>query len=67
MKARLLTVLLGVAALGSPALVGCDRTVEHEKTETTKSDGTHVKDEKTVKEKPDGTVVTEHEKSKTNP
>jgi len=56
MKAIALNLLLIASLLGSPALVGCDRTVSEQKTTKTNSDGsTETKSQKTV-EKPDGTI-----------
>jgi len=52
----LTTATLGLACLGMPALVGCDRTSEEKQTVEQKKDGTTVqKDSKTV-QKSDGTV-----------
>ena len=52
----LTTATLGLAFLGMPALVGCDRTSEEKHTVEQKKDGTTVqKDSKTV-QKSDGTV-----------
>jgi hypothetical protein len=62
MKAIALNLLLLASLVGSPALVGCDRTVSEEKTTKTNPDGsTEKQSEKTV-EKPDGTVQTTKEK-----
>ena len=62
MKRIALNLLVLASLVGSPALVGCDRTVSEEKTTKTNSDGsTESQSQKTV-EKPDGTVQTTKEK-----
>ena len=54
---------LSVLAL-SGLLVGCDRTISHSESSSTRSDGTVKSKEKTVTQSPDGTV-TKTEDSKT--
>jgi hypothetical protein len=61
---RMLSILvLSTAMLPTVALVGCDDTLEHEKTVKVKDNGTTVTDEKKVTQSPDGTVTKtqEHE------
>jgi hypothetical protein len=61
------TLALSAAFVGTPVLVGCDRTVSHEKTvKETPGGSTKVKEE-TVTKKADGTVETKKEEKKINP
>jgi hypothetical protein len=63
--------LLTVAMAGLPALVGCDRTVSHDRSVETKEDGTKVtKDQKTTKNADGSVTKTESkdvDKNNTNP
>jgi len=66
MKRTALNLMLLASLFGTPVLVGCDRTVQEEKTTKTNADGSsEVKKDKTV-EKSDGTVerTTEHKVEK---
>ncbi len=58
MMKRLFPVVLG-AAMVLP-MIGCDKEVAHDKTETVKANGDTKTNETTVKEKSDGTMVKEH-------
>jgi hypothetical protein len=61
------TLCLSAAFLGLPAMVGCDRTVSHERTVSESPTGsTKVKDQKVV-EKADGTIEKKTETKKVNP
>ena len=62
MKRIAASLLLLGSIVGSPVLVGCDRTISEEKTVEQKSDGTVVKKEDKVVEKADGTVERTQEK-----
>lgn len=61
MKRALLSALVVAMAFGgTPLIVGCDRTVEHEKSVETKDNGGTAVKEKKVTENPNGgTTVTE--------
>jgi hypothetical protein len=64
---RMLSILvLSTALLPTAALVGCDDTLEHEKTVKVKDDGTTVTNEKKVTESPNGTI-TKTEEHQVNP
>jgi hypothetical protein len=56
-------LVLSSVLLPSAALVGCDDTLEHEKTVKVKDNGTTVTDEKKVTESPNGTVTKTEEHS----
>ena len=53
----LTTATLGLAFLGMPALVGCDRASEEKHTVEQKKDGTTVQKDSKTTQQPDGTVV----------
>ena len=64
---RYVTFLMLAASLcGVPLMVGCDRTVSHEKTVKETTGGTKV-EERTVTENPDGTVTKKTETKTVNP
>lgn len=62
MRTKLMTALLGLSLCGVPAMIGCDRTVSHEKTVKETPGGSRKVEEKTVTEKPDGTIESKTEK-----
>lgn len=55
------TLIVALGLVGSPMLVGCDRTVSHEKTVRDNGDETVTK-EKKVTENPDTGTVTKTER-----
>lgn len=57
MRRLILASMLGVSLAGVPALVGCDREVEHSKTVDVKDNGTVVKKETKTTENADGSVT----------
>jgi len=63
---RFLSIALmsGIGLCGAPLLVGCDETVEHQKTTEVKEDGTQVTKEKktTVNDSTDTVTKTEEKK-----
>ena len=48
MRRSIFALLVGVSLAGLPALAGCERTLEHDKSVEQKSDGTTVTKEKKV-------------------
>lgn len=58
--------MLGIS-LGLGSLVGCDDTIESERSVDVKSDGTVVKEERKVEEAPDGTIKETETKSVDKP
>jgi len=60
-----LVALIGASLLGGPMLVGCDRTVEEQKTTKSGPNGSTTSEQKTVQH-PDGSVSTSTEKHSTN-
>lgn len=66
MKAKLISAFLGLS-LGLPVMVGCERTISHEKTVKETPGGSRKVEEKTVTEKPDGTIEKKTEKKVENP
>ncbi len=55
-RKTLSVVLASSLLIGTPLIVGCDRTVEEKKTVKTSSDGTTEVDKKKITESPDGTI-----------
>jgi len=62
MRRYLMALLFGVSMLPMPALVGCDRDLEHTKTVEQKDNGTTVTKENKTTESPNGTVTHTEEK-----
>ena len=60
-----LVALIGSSLLGVPMIVGCDRTVEEQKTTKSGPGGSSTSEQKTVQH-PDGSVSTSTEKHSTN-
>ncbi len=57
MRRLISTSLLSLSFAGLPAMVGCDRTVEHSKTEDVRPNGDAVTTEKKVTKNADGTMT----------
>jgi hypothetical protein len=66
MKA-LSTGLLIFALSGLPAIVSCDRTVKHEESSSTSSDGTVKTTDTTVKKDSNGNTITDQTKTTDKP
>jgi hypothetical protein len=64
---NLQTALLVLCLSGAPFIVGCDRTVAHDETTKTQSDGTVKHDETTVKQDSNGNTVKEQVKTTDKP
>ena len=60
------TLILGLTLGGAPLLIGCEDTLEHDKTVEKKSDGTEVTKEKKTTAS-DGTVTTTEKKDVSKP
>ena len=67
MRVRMILPLLAAMAFGMPALVGCEETIESERSVDVKDDGTVVKEETKVTEQADGTVTKTEEKKVDRP
>ena len=67
MTRHILSAVLALSIAGIPALVGCDRTVEHDRSVDVKDDGTTVKKDKKVTENSDGSVTKTESKDVSKP
>jgi hypothetical protein len=62
-----MTGLLALSLASTPVLVGCDRTVAHDESTSTDSNGTTVHKDTTVKQDSNGNIIKDQTKTVDKP